>query len=66
MQDADHLVAIDLQGGAGGDGGGGGHAQAAGAGDGFFADEVAGDEQGDGGFFAGLGDDGEFGAAEVR
>ena len=63
MEGLDHLVAIDLHGGAGGDGGGGGHAQAAGAGDGFFADELAGDEQGDGGFFAGLGDDGELGAA---
>ncbi len=63
VEGLDHLIAIDLHGGAGGDGGGGGHAQAAGAGDGFLADEIAGDQQGDGGFFAGLGDDGELGAA---
>jgi hypothetical protein len=63
VEGLDHLFAIDLGGDTGCDGGGGGHAQAAGASDRFLTDELAGDEQGDGGFLAGLGDDGEFGAA---
>ena len=63
VQDANHLVAFDLQSGAGGHGGGRGHAESNWTGDGLFTDELARIEQGDRGFFPGFGDDGKFGAA---
>jgi hypothetical protein len=63
--DADHLSALDAEGDAGGDGGGGGHAEADDGGDGLLADEVTSLEQGDGGFLAAAGDDGELGAATL-
>jgi hypothetical protein len=66
VHDADHLVAPDPERGAGGDGGGGGQAQAGDAGDRLFSNEVAGDEQGDGGLLAAFGDDGEFGATGLQ
>ena len=63
VEGLDHFVAVDLECGASSDRGGGGHAEAAGTGDCLFADELVWDEQGDGGFFTSLGDDGELGAA---
>jgi hypothetical protein len=67
VEDADHLIAIDLERGAGGEGGSGGHAQAAGrAGDRLLPDKVAGNDVGDGGFLAFVRDDGELGAAALE
>ena len=66
VHDSDHFVAVDAEGGAGGDGGGGGKAETSGGGEALFSDEVAGVEEGDGGFFAAFGDDGEFGAAFLK
>src|SRR5271154_1630748 len=66
VHDADHLLPLDLERGAGGDGGGRGHMQPSYGGDRFLSYEVAGGEKGDGGFFASFGDDGEFGTALLQ
>jgi len=66
VQGADHLFAGDLEGGAGDDGGGGGEARSGDGDERILSHELAGVEQGDGGFLSGSRDDRDFGAALLQ
>jgi hypothetical protein len=66
VQEKDHLLAGELEHFARGDGGGGGVVNFGFAGQQLLSDEVAGNEKGNGGFFASAGDDGQLGAAGIE